>query len=269
LFAALAFGISDLWNARISRQMPSAGSIVWKVATSIAVALPISIAIGDLPPDGGWGALGPSAGAGVFYVAGLACLLNGLRKGSLSIVGPITALDGGLAALAAIVLGERLSALGYAGLALAVVGASMAAAERGRRTAGGVGWALLSAASFAVSFLLFARADDVAAVTTVLAASVVGLALAAPVAARRGGFTVPSAVRRYVAGSAALEVIAFIAAAAALSRGPTSVASVLLAQFATVVLVLGIVVLRERPAPHQLVGVGLAIGATSMFALTA
>jgi len=66
LFAAVAFGISDLWNAKISRAMPSAGSIVWKVVGAIAVALPISVAIGDLPPDGGWEALGPPAGAGVF-----------------------------------------------------------------------------------------------------------------------------------------------------------------------------------------------------------
>jgi len=119
-----------------------------------------------------------------------------------------------------------------------------------------------------VSFLLFAQADEVTAVTTVLVASAVSLISAAPVAARRGGFSVPSEVRRYVAGSAVLEVIAFIAAVAALARGPASVASVLLAQFATVVLLLGIVVLRERPAPHQLVGVGLAIVATSVFAVS-
>jgi drug/metabolite transporter (DMT)-like permease len=53
-----------------------------------------------------------------------------------------------------------------------------------------------------------------------------------------------------------------------LSRGPVSIASVLLAQFATVVAILGVTVLHERPAPHQLAGVVLAIVATSVLALT-
>jgi drug/metabolite transporter (DMT)-like permease len=269
LIAALGFGIADLWNTRIARAMPSAGTIVWKVGVAIAVALPISLALGDLPPDRGWGALGPPTAAGFFYVGGLACLLNGLRKGDLSIVGPLTALDGGVAALLAIVIGERLPTPAYIGLALAVVGGSLAAAERGRRTAAGVGWALLSACLFAGSFLLFAKADDVSPITAVLVASAVALVLAAPVAAVRGGLSIPFDLRWYVAGAAIIELIAFVSGTAALARGPVSVAAVLLAQFATVVLILGIVVLRERPAPHQLVGVVLAIISTSLLAATA
>jgi drug/metabolite transporter (DMT)-like permease len=269
LIAALGFGIADLWNTRIARAMNSAGSIVWKVAVAIAVTLPISLVLGDLPPDRGWAAIGPPAAAGVFYVLGLACLLNGLRKGSLSIVGPLTALDGGVAALLAIVIGERLPTPAYIGLGLAVVGGSMAAAERGQRTAAGVGWALLSACLFAGSFLLLAEADDVAPITAVLVATSVALVLSAPVAAVRGGFAIPTDVRRYVAGAAIVELIASVSGAAALARGPVSVAAVLMAQFATVTLILGTVVLRERPASHQLVGVVLAIVATSLLGATA
>jgi drug/metabolite transporter (DMT)-like permease len=269
LVGAVAFGVADLWNTRISRRMGSSASLVWKFAIEAAVVLPIVLALGELPPPGGWLVLGPAAGAGAFGVVGLACLLNGLRKGELSIVGPLTALDGGIAASIAIVDGERLPSVAYVGLAFAVVGGSLAAAEKGRRAATGVGWALLSAASFAVAFLLFAETDEIAAVTTAFVAAVVGIALAVPVALLAGPMRVPERLRGYVVGAALLEVGATAAAAAALSRGPVSVASVLLAQFATVVAILGITVLHERPAPHQLAGVALAIVATSLLALTA
>jgi drug/metabolite transporter (DMT)-like permease len=268
LAGALGFGVADLWNLRISRGMGSAASLVWKFSIEAAVALPVVLVLGELPPYGGWGSLAPAAAAGVFGMIGLACLLNGLRTGDLSIVGPLTALDGGVAAFVAIVAGERLPPIAYVGLALAVVGGSLAAAEKGRRTAAGVGWALLSAASFAVAFLLFAETGDIAAVTTAFVAAVVGIALALPVAMLAGPMRVPERLGRFVAGAAILELAATAAAAASLSRGPVSIASVLLAQFATVVAILGVTVLHERPAPHQLAGVVLAIVATCVLALT-
>lgn len=270
LVGAVAFGVADLWNTRISRRMASAPALVWKFAIEAVIALPVVLVLGELPPAGGWGVLGPAVAAGVFGLIGLVCLLNGLRTGDLSIVGPLTALDGGLAALVAIVVGERLPPIAYVGLALAVVGGSLAAAERGRRTAAGVGWALLSAAAFAVAFLLFAETDAISGVTTAFVAAVVGVALAAPAALLvRSDLRLPRGLIWYVAGAAALEVTATAAAAFALARGPVSVASVVLAQFATVVAILGITVLSERPAPHQLAGVALAIVATSLLALTA
>jgi len=268
LVGAVGFGVADLWNLRISRRMGTAASLVWKFAIEAAAALPVVLVLGELPPPGGWGTLAPAAAAGVFGMIGLGCLLNGLRKGDLSIVGPLTALDGGVAALVAILVGERLPPIAYVGLALAVVGGSLAAAERGRRTAAGVGWALLAAASFAVAFLLFAETGDIAAVTTAFVAAVVGFVLAAPVALMGGPLRVPARIGGYVVGAALLEVAATAAAAASLARGPVSIASVLLAQFATVVAILGVTVLHERPAPHQLAGVVLAIAATSLLALT-
>ena len=269
LFAAVGFGVADLWNTRISRRMPSAASLVWKFAIEAAIALPVVLALGELPPPGGWATLGPAAVAGAFGMIGLLCLLNGLRKGDLSVVGPLTALDGGVAAFVAIVAGERLPPVAYVGLAVAVAGGSLAAAEKGRRTAAGVGWALLSAASFAVAFLLFAETGEIAAVTTAFVAAAVGVGLAAPLAFLTGPMRVPDRLGVFVAGAAILELSATAAAAASLVRGPVSVASVLLAQFATVVAILGVTVLHERPAPHQLVGVLLAIVATSLLALTA
>jgi len=61
----------------------------------------------------------------------------------------------------------------------------------------------------------------------------------------------------------------YIASAAALARGPVSVASVMISQFAFFAVILGLVVLRERPARHQLLGIACTIAAVILFALAA
>lgn len=83
-----------------------------------------------------------------------------------------------------------------------------------------------------------------------------------------GAPRVPRGLGGAVVLAAVLELVATAAAAASLARGPVSVAAVLLAQFATVVAILGLTVLNERPARHQLAGVALAIVGTSALAIT-
>ena len=61
-------------------------------------------------------------------------------------------------------------------------------------------------------------------------------------------------------------MLAFLAGSAALALGPVSVASVLQAQTATVSTLLGLAVLRERPAWWQAVGVAATIVGVSLLA---
>ena len=59
--------------------------------------------------------------------------------------------------------------------------------------------------------------------------------------------------------AAVLETAGFIALSLALERGPVAVAAVIMAQFATVAVLLAAVVLHERLLLHQWIGVAMMI----------
>jgi len=67
--------------------------------------------------------------------------------------------------------------------------------------------------------------------------------------------------------SGLLEAGGFFLLVAATTRGPVAVAAVLVAQFATFAVVLGMVVNGERPARRQLLGVLVTIVAVSVLAV--
>jgi hypothetical protein len=80
------------------------------------------------------GPLALAAVGGAVYLIGYGSLVRGLRVGNLSLVTPLASLQGAVAALIAIVLlGETVTGLTTAGLALAVVGSVLASASRGPR----------------------------------------------------------------------------------------------------------------------------------------
>jgi drug/metabolite transporter (DMT)-like permease len=149
---------------------------------------------------------------------------------------------------------------------LAVVGGVLAATAPGRRTAAGAGWALVAALSFGWALFAFGEAGSLSAVTVVAVSRLASIAVVLPVALLRSGLALPDGVRPFALGSGLLDVTGFLALAAAVALGPVSVASVLVAQFATFAVILGLVVLGERPARHQLVGVATTLVAVTILA---
>jgi drug/metabolite transporter (DMT)-like permease len=87
-----------------------------------------------------------------------------------------------------------------------------------------------------------------------------------PLAAAGRALVPPRERAAGVIGVSVLDMLAFLAASAALALGPVSVASVLLAQTATVSAVLGFLLLRERPASWQTTGVLATIAGVSTLA---
>ena len=272
LASALMFALGDFFAQRLTRgNVPVATAFAWIIATGVVVTAPLAVLTeggargGDLRAGFAYAAV-----AGGLYAVAYSSLLRGLRVGDLSLVTPIAALQGAVAAAIAIALGERLFPLMAVGLGLAVVGGTLAAAggrrEKGRRGAAGVGWALLAAVAFGVSFVVYSRASAVSPVTAVAVSRSVTLVLVLPFALR-AGLGLPSRLRLTAVGVGLLEVGGLLAVVWALARGPVAVASVLGAQFATFALVLGLVVLRERPARWQLVGVVCTIVAVTTLAL--
>jgi drug/metabolite transporter (DMT)-like permease len=267
LGAALSWGLLDLQLYRLGRMgVHPLLAMAWALAVGLAVGLPIALAVDGVPPAD-WKALAGAAAAGVFYMWAFACFMFAVERGaSLSVVSPIVGLEGGIAAFIAIALGEHVNPLIAAALVAAVIGGVLTAAEPGRRTAIGVGWALAAAIAFAVVFVLFAATEPIGALMAVMVARVAGLVVLIPVLAWLRPARVPAAARRRAAIAGILDVAGFTLFAAAVVLGPVSVASVTAAQFSAVSVLIAIVLLHERPAPWQLGGIVTMLVAVSLLA---
>ena len=277
LSAACSYGFYGLVSHGLLR------TISWKTltlamfATGLAMFVVPALLVDGLPfHRAQLGDLGLAALGGLLYTLATALYLLALRVGKLSLVVVLACLDGAFAAAISIAMGERLSAVAVVGLVCAAGGGLLAAAEHtgdatGRREAP---VALrrrrrprrVAAAAMAGLFIAFGAIHAFSSFTTASVASAVGLVVMLPVAAVGRVLTPPRERAAAVVGVSALDMLAFLAGSAALALGPVSVASVLQAQAATVAVLLGFILLRERPAWWQVVGLIATIVGVSLLA---
>jgi drug/metabolite transporter (DMT)-like permease len=102
-----------------------------------------------------------SIGAGLILLAGAALLTQGLTKGTLAVVAPVTASYGAIAALLSAVTGEHISRNAVIGIAVTVIGVCLVSIPTGgqRRLgehlhASGFAWAVAAAVCYGVGFWL-------------------------------------------------------------------------------------------------------------------
>ena len=290
LSASLSYSLHDFIMVGVSKLARPLTCMFWVFSSSLAIMLPIALIVDGLPHGGAqWQAIGYAAVGGVFYVAALLALLRGFSVGALSLVTPLAALEGAFAAVYSLLTGEPIGVITGVALVLAVVGAVAASvAPRGAATAGdersaapaaegrrpqrrrfapaaGAGWGLLSGMSFAVTLVLYGHTGAVGPVTAAAAGRLASLPLVIPLVLLAGAATLPGRLRLRTLLAGAFEAGGYVATAAALARGPVSVASVTVAQFATFAVVLGMVVLHERPARHQMIGICCTVVAVTLF----
>jgi drug/metabolite transporter (DMT)-like permease len=277
LASAFGYAVHDYLLVRIVRAVSLWTALLWVMLVGVAVLLPLALVVDGLPSgEAQWRAAGFAAASGVLEFLGLGALLKGLSTGNLSVVTPLGSLCGGFAAVVAIVLGETLPPIAWAGLPLAVAGGLMTSVERApasafgerRRTqaTAGAGWALLSAALFAGTLLFFAEATALPPISLAAIGRVSTTIVVVPVALLTGGVVLPREFRRRATVAGAVDAGAFVALAAAISLGPVAIASVSVAQAGTWAAVIGLVVLRERLSRVQLAGVALTCVAITMLA---
>jgi len=280
LSAACLYSLYNVFSQRLLRtQSWMTLTLAMFVTGLVLLGLPALLVDGLPFDDGELADLGLAALGGLLYTLATATFLLALRVGKLSIVVVLACLDGAFAAAISIAMGETLSAMAAAGLVLAAGGGLLAAVEHdpdgrgsegdgGRRwrLAAGAGLALLCGAAMAGVFISYGQIDAFSPFTTVTVASLAGLVVMIPVAAAHRALMPPRGRAAAVVGVSVLDMVAFLAGSAALAIGPVSVASVLQAQTATVSTVLGLAVVRERPAWWQTLGVGLTIVGVSLLA---
>jgi drug/metabolite transporter (DMT)-like permease len=131
LGAATLWAIATLASSRSSRMLGSRVVLAWVMIVGAIVGVPMVLVAGiprEIPPDAPFLLLV----GGLCYSIGLGLAYRALSIGKVSIVAPIIATEGGVAALFAVVLGDPLGIAAAVLLAVIAVGVVLSSIEPAR-----------------------------------------------------------------------------------------------------------------------------------------
>jgi drug/metabolite transporter (DMT)-like permease len=263
--AALTWASASLLGARAAgHTAPAVFALQFTLFACVWAAIPGGLALAADPPASS--DLIALAGAGLSNTVGVIFLGHALGRGQITVVGPLVALEGVVAACLAFAFGGQLGQLAAVGVAITAIGITVvgvAAAARGR-AAGGLS-AVAAAACFGVTLWCFAI-QDAPAIGAYLLMRVAGLiALVAIALAVRSAphFRVSYAL----VGMAACDFAGNILYLVGTRVGSPIATAVVAAQFGTLVALWGLMRLRQPVGPAQLAGIAiLAIGIAAVAA---
>ncbi len=280
LLTALLFGAAAYLGPVLSRTHGPSPVLVWGQVAAVAAAIPLVAVLGVGPP--GTRSLLFGLLAGVANGLALTAMFECARHLQLSVMAPIGATGGAVPVAVALFLGERPAVWQLVGIPLALVGVVLVAAGQGgggspapspgRRAAGlwlAAAWACL----YGVFLSLFAEAarggsaGGSGEIWAVLTSRITLLVTVAAVPLVRG-----SSLRLHrralplVTLNGLLILGGVTAFAAATSAGLVSVVSVLATLSPLVTVALAVVLLRERLARSQHVGLVAAMAGVVLLA---
>lgn len=273
LGAALAWATSTLCAARSSRGIGLIPTLTWVMIAGFLVSAPM-VALTATEATLTRESLGWLALSGVANVAGLAFMYAALARGRVGVVSSIVSSEGAIAALGAIALGERPSAITLAGLAVVVAGVATVAgaapapdvAAPAKPLGPTLALALAAALAFGVNLLASGRVSgDVPLAWVTLPARLLGVLII--LGAIAAGRTVHPPGRRVVwASLAGLAEVAGLVAFAVGARHSVAIASVMASQFAVIATVGGYVFFRERLTRTQIAAVAVTAAGVALVA---
>jgi drug/metabolite transporter (DMT)-like permease len=263
LLTALSYSSSDMLSQHITRKTRPLTQMMWVMGFGAIVIIPLALLLKGLPGPGEWRGAGLAALAGVLYFGALLSLFKGLETGDLGLVSALASLQSAYVALVVIALGEPVTPLLAVGLVLCVCGAVLASFEGRAKSARGASWAILSGMLFSGVLLCYAY-GDLDWLSQAAISRGVSLLVAVPVALITGSVVVPKALRVTALGAGALEVCGLLLLTITFALGPPTIAAVTTSQFGTFGVLLGYLLLRERPRPNQWAGIVCTIAGVSV-----
>lgn len=263
LFTALAYGLANYLAPLLTRKHPLAAVLLVGQTVGVLGAGVFLLATHPAAPDGHHVLLGLAAG--VCNGVALGFLYPAAAKGPLSIVIPLSAVGGVVPVLVAISEGERPSGLQVVGLPLAVIGVVLAASRKREAVGTGasartIGLTLVSVLGFGgfLTFLGKASAQGPEWAIFLSRASLITCTTAV-VLATRPPVRVPRAALPSLAVPGLLLLLGTIAYAEATTRGLVSVVAMLATLNPVVTVALAVLLLGERLARRQQVGVATVL----------
>jgi drug/metabolite transporter (DMT)-like permease len=262
LAAAVGWGAPDAVLAQAVRRVGAFPVVFGSIVIGTVLAAPLVLVLDR--PDWSERALLLAPLVGILTVIGFQAGFMSFRTGAVSVVAPIIACEGGVAALLSLAGGEHVDRLVLVGLPLAVAGVVLVSRGEGESSRAGVAPATVAALVWGGVLALSAPiAHDVGAGWAFLLVRGSAVVAMLPVALVVGAARAARIEWWRVAIWGVCDAIAYFAFVLAADRGPASVAGVLAAQFGTVGAVVAVAFFGERLRKRQVLGiaiVGLAVG---------
>jgi len=257
--AALCWGTSTFCSSRSTRMIGSPAVLGWVMLVGFLLVLPIA-AVRGIPTDIGGGDAFWLFVASAGSVGGLGIGYTALKRGKLSVVAPITATEGAIAAVLAIAFGQRLAVASL--IALAAIAAGVALAAIGNDAVAGdsshLSIALAVIASGLLGLSLYASGRTGASLgwsTIILGARSLGVVVIVIPLMARHELKLTRGALPMVVTSGLLEVAGFASFIGGVGSGDVAIPAVLSSLFAVVSAVLGFALLGERLRSVQFAGV--------------
>lgn len=277
--SALIFGAADFLGGLAARRMSAILATALAAATGLVV---LAIALPIVGGEWSWPAVLLGAASGIAGAVAIGLLYACLAIGPMSILSPLTAVVSAIVPLTfGLIGGERLGVLGYVALGLALVAIVLVGfvPEKNavRPSLKGVLMAIGSGIAIGVFLILIDATPDASgivplvvnrATNSTIMFTLVGVL--AFIAWRRGTGPAHGAWRSALTLAIACGVLDAVANAGLLlgvRLGELSVMAVLVALYPAGTIILAAIVLKERIAVLQYVGLALAIVAGAMLAL--
>ena len=262
LLTAVVYGLANYLGPLLTRRHPLGGVLLVGQAVGAVGAVLVLALDREAAPDVRHLLLG--IGAGACNGVALAALYTAAAAGPISIVAPIGSTGAIVPVAVAIAGGERPELLQLLGIPLAMAGVVLAAArdsgsaeQASRRT---VLLAMLSAVAFGGFLTLFGRASDAGVPWAVLSSRVALVVCTATVlGVRRVRVRMPVRAVPAAALPGLLLLTGTVAYATATTKGLLSVVSVIATLSPVVTVGLAVLVLKERLAARQRLGVATAL----------
>jgi drug/metabolite transporter (DMT)-like permease len=269
LAVAASYGAADFLGGLASKR--TATATVTLIAQAVGLALLAAVTLvfqGDITArDLGLGAI-----AGVVGAGGLSLLYKGLAEGRMSVVAPITAVGAAVVPVAwGIATGERPSAAAIAGVVVALAAVTLISRapdteEDSDERPTMVPLAVAAGTAFGIVFIVLGEASQETGAWPLVAARAAGvtvlLVAAKGLKQRPHRADVPTII-----GAGILDVTANALYLIAARRGLISLVAVLSSLYPAGTVLLARLVLDERLARHQVVGLPLAAAGVALIAL--
>lgn len=268
--AAWIYGLGDFCGGRASRRLGSLSvTLVGQLFGLVLLGIALLAFADPIAPmvDWGWGALGGAGG-----LIGLGLLYYCLANGAMTVVGPLTAVVSAvLPVIVGFALGERPSAVAFAGIVLALVGIVLVTGAIGTPhvpTAPRiVVLTVVGGAGFGFMYVCLDQTSDESGMWPLVAARVVSIGVAALVVFGRRGQGSAGRVTGYAVAAGIFDMGANVLFVLATREGLLSLVSVITALYPVSTILLAVRFDRERLSPTQvigLVGVGVAVALVAL-----
>jgi len=266
LASAIGWGAPDPVLAQAVRRIGAFPVVFGSIVIGTALAAPLALVLE--PPDWTERSLLLAPVVGILTVVGFQAGFMSFQEGAVSVVAPIIACEGGVAAVLSLLGGERVDRLVLLGLPLAVAGVVLVSRGDADTSTAGVVPATAAALIWGGVLALSAPiARDLGAGWAFLLVRGSAVVFMLPAAFLTGAARAALGEWWRVAIWGVCDAVAYFAFVLAADHGPAAVAGVLAAQFGTVGAIVAVVFFGERLRKRQVAGIAIVALAVGVMAV--